>query len=405
MPRPTPLHERTRARCRSWSYKDWSGFIAPCSYYPHSEREYFALRHAVGVLDVSPLYKVDVRGPDAARALERVCTRHIGGLRVGRVAYTALCNARGQLMDEGNVARLAPEHFRLSSSEPWVAWIERHARGLRVELEDTREALAALAVQGPLARAALQPVVDFDLDRMRYFRVRRVELAGRTGWISRTGYTGDLGFELWCPAEDAPALWDALMRAGAGCGIDPVGLDALDVARIEAGYLLQGVDYISARHAQIPAHCSTPSEAGLGWTVALDKGPFVGRSALVAEQERGPRWALVGVELDWPALEALYERYKLPPHLAPCASRQAVPLYTPGSRRKQIGQLTSSTWSPTLKRYIGLAQLRVEHAAAGSELLVEHTVDYARELLPARTVARPFFDPPRKSSVPSREQP
>lgn len=402
MARTTPFHPRTAPLCTSFRWKEWNGYAAVCRFDGHSEREYYALRHSAGLLDVSPLRKYEVAGADAAKLLSRLCTRDIQALAVGRVTYTALTDARGHILDDCTVFRLGPERFRLSASEALLHWFARQERGLRVQVTDRSEALCALALQGPLSRAILSELVDFELGKMRFFRVRRMKLAGRDVWVSRTGYTGDLGYELWIEPQDALPIWDALLEAGKPYDLEPVGLDALDVARIEAGFVLQGVDYVSARAALTEARKSTPDECGLGWTVDLDRETrFVGQDAVEAERARGARWAFVGLELDWASLEALYEEYGLPPRLAPEASRLPVPIYAPDGR-KQVGQVTSSTWSPVLKRYLALGQVYAAHGAEGAAVRVEHTVDFDRRQVPARVCGRPFFDPPRKRETPLR---
>ncbi len=403
MSRPTPFHPRTQALCHSYAWKEWAGYHAVCTYDRHSEREYFAFRQTAGLLDVSPLYKYDVRGPDAGAFLARVWTRDIGRIGVGRVVYSAMCDAQGWCLDDGTVARLGPDHYRCTSSEPWLFWLQRHSRGYDVQIDDTTDRIAALALQGPLARDILRDIVEFDMDRMRFFRVRRTKLAGVPVWISRTGYTGDLGYEIWMDPDHALAVWDAIVAAGPPYGLEPVGLDALDVCRIEAGFVLQGIDYVCARSCLIDSRRSTPDDAGLGWTVDLDRAPFIGQDAIVAERRRGPRWGLVGLELDWPALEALYHSYGLPPHLAPCASRLAVPVYSLAGH--QVGQVTSQTWSPLLKRYLALAQVHRPFDAVGTDLMVEHTVEFERRQVPARVVDRPFFDPERKRFTPKTGRP
>lgn len=401
MPRRTPLHPRTSALCRSFSYKEWSGYVAVCTYDAHSEREYFAIRHTAGLMDATPLNKYEVRGPDAARLLAKIWTRDITKLRRGRVVYSAMADPHGECLDDGTVARLGPEHFRMSSSERWLGWLHRHARGLDVSIEDCTDRLACLALQGPAARRILKPLVAWDMDIMRFFRVRPTTLAGIDVEVSRTGYTGDLGYEIWVPNDDAVAVWDAIMEEGRPHGLEPIGLDALDVVRIEAGFVLQGVDYVSARHCLTDRLKSTPYEAGLGWTVDLDREPFVGQAALRAEAARGSEWALVGLEIDWEALEALYDEYGLPPYLAPCASRQPLPLYD-ASGHRQVGQVTSSTWSPLCKRYLALGQVWARFGRVGQQLLVEHTPEFERRRLPARVVETPFFDPERKRSTPKK---
>jgi aminomethyltransferase len=398
MSRPTPFHPRTTAANHGWAYKEWAGFVAPCSYDRHSEREYVAFRHTVGVIDVSPLYKLDVRGPDAAALVARCWSRDVTQMAPGRVVYATLSDDDGYLLDDGTITMLARDHVRVTSSEPWWAWMHDYARGLDVRLTDVSH-LAALAIQGPLAADALAPLLDFDLTKMRFFRARRAKLASRPVLITRTGYTGDLGYEVFCEPEHALAVWDAIFEAGAPHGIEPCGLDALDVVRIEAGFVLQGVDYVTARLAPSPKRKSTAYEAGLGWTVELDRAPFVGQRAIREEVRRGPAWATVGLELSWEGLEALYARYDLPPHLAPIASRASVPVYDGG--KKQIGQVTSSTWSPLLKRYLAIAQVQAKFATLGTQVQVEHTVDYERGVVGAVVAPRPFFDPPRKKAQPA----
>lgn len=402
MARKTPFHDRTAALAHSFAWKEWSGYACVRAYDTHSEDEYFGVRFRAGLIDVSPLVKVDVAGRDAAKLLARVFSRDVEQLQPRRVTYGVLVDADGKVLDDGTVAHLDGGRFRLCTSERWLAWLQRHAGGLEVTLEDTTESLAALALQGPLAREVLGPVVDFDLGAMPFFRARPAKIAGVAGWVARTGYTGDLGYEVFVPPEGALRVWDALVAAGRPVLLTPFGLDALDVTRIEAGFVLQGVDYFSARGALIEARKSTPDEIGLGFCVDLHRATrFVGQSAVEAERVRGPAWDLVGVELDWEELDALYRSYDLPPHLAPAASRLAVPVYA-ADGRTQVGQVTSQTWSPLLKRYLGLATVRRSEAALGTPLRVEHTVEYERRTVRATVVPRTFFDPERKRSVASK---
>ena len=399
MPRTTPFHERTAALTKSMAWKEWAGYAAACNFDAHSEREYFAIRRSAGLLDVTPLYKYEVTGPDAARFLARLWTRDITKLKPGRVAYGCMCDGEGKTLDDGTVACLGPETFRVTSSEAWLSWFDRHQRGYDVEIEDSTDRISALALQGPLSRDILSKVTDADLDSMRFFGVEECRLAGAPGWVTRTGYTGDLGYELWVANDAAVGLYDALLEAGAPYNMQPMGLDALDVSRIEAGFVLQGIDYISARSCLIESRKSTPEEAGLGWTVNLDREGWIGRDALLREREVGPKWGLVGLEFDWAELEELHAEYDLPPHLAPIACRSAVPAYTNGG--DLIGQVTSSTWSPTLKRYLALGQVYAEHAAIGTKLQVEYTVEFERRTVTATVSKRPFFDPERKTFTPN----
>jgi len=361
------------------------------------DREYFAVRQTAGLLDVSPLYKTEVSGPDAGALLDRIMSRPVSKLGVGRVVYLCWCDERGHVLDDGTVARLGERHYRVTSSEPWLAWFQRFARGLDVTLEDSSERLAALALQGPLSREILKRGADPGmLDKMKFFAVKKTRYADIDLWISRTGYTGDLGYELWVESERALDLWDRLLELGADYGIEPMGLDALDVTRMEAGFILQGVDYFSARGCIIDRRKSNPYEIGLGWTVDLERGPFVGSEAL-AKASKTPTWATVGLEVSWPELEALYDRYTLPPSLPVGAWRTGLPVY--GADGTQVGQATSGAWSPTLKKPLALATVRAEHAKDGTKLQIEHTVEYERGRVTATVVPRPFYDPPRKKAL------
>ncbi|MEE2828367.1 MAG: aminomethyltransferase family protein [Myxococcota bacterium] len=398
MARLSPFHSRTYALCRSYSWKEWAAYIAVSNYDRHSEREYFAIRNTAGLLDVSPLYKYEITGPGAADFLAQVWTRDIRKLRPGRVVYGCMLDEEGYLLDDGTVACLQPEHYRVTSSESWFAWYERQARGFDIQIEDSTHRLAALALQGPASRDILRGVVGSEIDDLRFFGLRETSFGDRPLCVTRTGYTGDLGYELWTPKQYALALWDAVVEAGGEYGLEPVGLDALDVTRIEAGFVLQGVDYISARACSKDSRKSTPFDAGLGWTVKLEREGFIGREALLRVQEKGPVWDLVGLEVSWPAIERLYDEYDYPPHLAPVACRQAVPVYD--SYGLQVGQATSTAWSPTTKRYLALAQIKRDYSKLGTELRIEHTVEFERRELPARVVETPFFDPPRKTFTP-----
>jgi aminomethyltransferase len=400
--RPTPFHPRTSALCGSFQWKDWNGYAAVCNFDAHSEQEYFAFRNKAGLIDVSPLRKYEIRGPDGGRLMSRVMSRDVEKFGVGRVTYCALIDEDGKILDDCTVGRIGKEHWRMTSSEPWLHWLRRHGRGLDVQLEDSSASLCALALQGPNAREILKPITAFDMDRMRFFRIRTTQLAGKEVQISRTGYTGDLGYEIWIQPQDALHVWDALMEAGHDHGITPCGLDALDVVRIEAGFVLGGIDYICSRQCLIEIRKSSPDECGLDWAVDLEgrQTRFVGQEAIERERREGSTWAFVGLDIDWEHLEALYAEYNLPPHLAPVACRDPVPIYS-ADGRKQVGQVTSTTWSPLLKRYIALGQVYAPWGEVGTELRVEHTVDFNRRQLPCLVVKRPFYDPPRKRFTPA----
>jgi aminomethyltransferase len=387
MLKTTPFHERTAALCASHAWRRWAGYVVASSYELSHEREYHSIRAAAALFDVSPLYKYAITGKDAARLLDHVVTRNIQQLGVGQVVYTPWCDARGKVLDDGTVARLGERSFRMTAAEPNLRWLEDNARGLDVAVEDVSESLAALSLQGPASRAILGGI------ELKYFRLAETRIASIPVTVSRTGYTGDLGYEIWVENKSALNLWDALIATGVPHGILPAGMLALDVARLEAGLMLIDVDYVPARKALIDGQTSSPFELDLGWTVNLKKDRFVGRDALAAEAAREPQWRFVGVEIDWDSLERLYAEVGLATRLPPQAWRMSVPIY---SGAEQAGYATSGGWSPLLKKYIALAHLRAPYFALGTELEMEITVEHRRKRALARVVKKPFFDPDRK---------
>lgn len=393
MPKPTPFHSRLAPLNQAHAWKEWSGYLAACRYETNPIYEYTAFRRSAGLLDVSPLYKYEVRGPDAAKFLSYATVRDVARLQPGRVTYGCWCDPRGKIVDDGTITRLAEDVCLLTAAEPTWRWLDHLARGFDVKVEDVSDRIATLALQGPRSRDVLQACSDVKLDGLPFFGSASGRLGAHPVRITRTGYTGDLGFEVWCDAAHALPVFDAIYDAGQSFALRVCGLDALDMVRVEAGFILLGVDYFSAPHCVLESRKSTPFEVGLGWTVQLDREPFVGSAALAAEKKAGSAWALVGLELDWEDLEKLYASYGLPPSLPAAASRAALPVYKEGRR---VGQATSHTWSPMMKRYLGLATVRGDLAALGTELLVEHTVEYDRRTLKARVVKKPFYDPEHK---------
>jgi len=377
------------------TWRRWAGYVVASSYELHHDREYFAIRSSAALFDVSPLYKYHVRGRDAVRLLDRVVTRDVAAASVGQVLYTPWCDAQGKVLDDGTVSILAPEFIRMTSADPGYRWLAMNARGLSVEIEDASESVAALALQGPSARVILEQATGTDLSGVRFFRLTNALIRGVPVTITRTGYTGDLGYELWMEAAHALPVWDGLMGAGAPYGLTPAGMLALDVARIEAGLLLLDVDYVSARKALIEPQKSSPLELGLDWAVAFGKEAFVGREALLAEKAAGPQWRFVGVEVEWESLETLYTELGLAPKLPTTAWRTSVPLYEPGSDH-QVGYATSGCWSPLLKRYITLAHLESRYADAGRALELEVTVEHRRRRARSTVRSLPYFNPERK---------
>jgi aminomethyltransferase len=322
-------------------------------------------------------------------------TRNVAKTRVGQVLYTPWCDAHGKTIDDGTVSRLGENLYRLTAAEPNYRWLHQNAFGLDVKIEDVSEALGALALQGPLSRAVLNAVAEHSVDDLKYFRLMDNRVAGVNIQISRTGYTGDLGYEIWIPTAGAIAVWDALMAEGSNYGITPAGVWALDVARIEAGLVMLDVDYHSSHHAMIDSQKSSPYELSLDWTVNLDKDLFNGKAALKAELARGPAWRFVGIEVDWDSFEALFTRAHLAPALPTVAWRTSVPIYRGG---EQVGYASSGCWSPLLKKYLALAHLRAPHFAPDTPVEIEVTVEHQRQRADARVRKLPFFDPPRKKA-------
>jgi aminomethyltransferase len=390
MLKTTPFHERTAALCVSHAWRRWAGYVVASSYELTHEREYHVIRTAAALFDVSPLYKYRVEGRDAAKLLDLVVTRNVQKAAVGQVLYTPWCDQAGKVIDDGTVARLDESTFRMTSAEPNLRWLQENAAGLDADISDVSDDIAALSLQGPAAGAILAAL---GTPALNYFRVAAAIIDGIAVTVSRTGYTGDLGYEIWAEARDAVRLWDAVMDAGRPYGIMPAGMLALDMARLEAGLILIDVDYVPARKALIESQLSSPYEIDLGWTVSLEKERFNGRDALAAEKARGPAWQFVGVEVEWNSLERLYSEVGLATRLPNATWRMSVPLYADG---EQAGYATSGGWSPLLKRYIALAHLRSRWARPGTSLEMEMTVEHRRKRASARVVKKPFFDPPRK---------
>jgi aminomethyltransferase len=391
----TPFHARTAPLIQGQTWRRWAGYAAASCYEFTHDREYAAVRNAAALFDVSPLNKYVIEGPDAARLLDRVVTRNVPKAQQGQVLYMSWCDAHGKVIDDGTITRLGEQSYRMTSAEPNLRWLARNAFGMDVRIEEVSERLGALALQGPLSRAVLNAVARDPVDGLKYFRMMDNRVAGVDIQVSRTGYTGDLGYELWVPAEGALPVWDALTRAGADYGLMPAGIWALDVARIEAGLVMLDVDYHSAHRAMIEAQKSTPFELSLDWSVTLDKAPFNGHRALSAEKARGPAWRFVGIEVDWDTFERLYREVDLTPALPMVAWRASVPIYRGG---RQVGYASSGVWSPLLKKYLALAHIESPHFAPDTPVEMEMTVEHRRLRANARVRRLPFFDPPRKKA-------
>ena len=397
MPVGTAFHERTFPLCSSLNYREWSGYYTVSVYEVHHEHEYNAIRNACALIDITPLYKYLITGKDASKLVNRVITRDINKVKVGQVIYCCWCDEQGKVIDDGTITRLEQNKFRWTAADPSLRWFRQNGLNMEVQIEDISEKVAALALQGPTSAKLLKALAEADIANLKYFRMTSGKIAGIPVDISRTGYTGDLGYEIWIPWTDAVKVWDALMATGKQFDIHPAGMLALDVARVEAGLLLIEVDYISSKKALIASQKYSPFELGFGKMVHLDKENFVGKSALVEDAKGGVPRQLVGLELDWTEAEALYEKQGLSPAAPAQASRVHVPVYLGD---KQVGKATTTTWSPTLKKMIALASIETAHSKAGNKLQMEITVESVRQEVTAKVVKLPFFNPERKTTVP-----
>jgi aminomethyltransferase len=398
MPVKSPFFERTAALCRSQFYKEWAGYHAVCSYDTHHDSEYVAFRHSAGLIDITPLFKYAVRGVDAGAFLSYIMARDISKLAVGRVYYCCWCTDDGKIIDDGTVMRRGDTEYFVTSADPSFSWFTRFAHRFQVSVEDVSEQIAALALQGPESRDILNKVCDLDLDDFRYFGVGECSFGSFRGFISRTGYTGDLGYEIWVENRYALQLWDAIYSVGQVHNVRPAGLDALDVTRLEAGLILKNVDYYNALHALIEDQMSSPYEVSLGWSVDLDREVFIGQKALQEEKKRGSTWCVRGIDADWDEIEHLYDRHGLPPQMGTSAWRESRPIYADPNKKEQVGYATSGTWSPILKKYIALATLKSSHGRMGIYVYLEYTVEHVRYVVRAKVGKTQFYNPTRKTA-------
>jgi len=397
MPIGTAFHERTFPLCQSLNYREWSGYYTVSAYETHHEHEYNAIRNAAALIDITPLYKYLITGRDATKLVNRIITRDINKVARGQVIYCCWCDEQGKVIDDGTITRLDENRYRWTAAEPNIRWFHQNGLNMDVQIEDISERVAALALQGPTSAKLLKTVAEAEISNLKYFRMTSGKIAGVLVDISRTGYTGDLGYEIWVEWKDAVRVWDSIAAKGRPFDLHPTGMLALDVARVEAGLLLLDVDYTSSRKALIASQKFSPYELGFGKMVHLDKEYFVGRAALEKDHQQGVPRQLVGLELDWNDIESLYEKLGLTPAAPSQTSRVHVPVY---SGNRQVGKATSTTWSPVLKKLIALASIETAHANPGSTLQMEVTIEAVRQKAAAKVVKLPFFNPPRKTVVP-----
>ena len=393
----TAFYPREQELNSHLAWGEWSGYHSAAVYADFHDIEYNAIREAAAVIDVSPLYKYLVTGPDAARLLDRVMVRDISKLQIDQVCYTAWCDEDGKVIDDGTVTRLSGDTFRVTAADPTERWFRMNASDLDVEVQDVSDTTAALALQGKLSREVLEAATGEGWADLRYFRRRPSRIADEDVDVTRTGYTGDRGYELWIPAEAALDVWDRVFDVGQAYGIHPAGIRALDVARVEGGLILIEVEYTSSRHAIATELQYSPFEIGLGRLVAFDKSAaFNGERALLAERAAGgPPRRLVGLELEWAGIEAMFAKHDLPPAVAATVHRDPVPVYREG---KQVGRATSIVWGPTIKKMVGFGSVDRRFEKLGTRLSVEWTVEGERGKVAATVVPLPFLDLERKRS-------
>ena len=389
----SPFHARCSALMQGNQWRRWAGHTVASAYELTPDREYQAIRHACALIDVSPLFKYAVRGPDARPFLDRLVTRDLRRMAPGHLSYTPWCDPRGKVIDDGTIAMFSDTSFRLTAAESNLRWLLDCAEGFAVSIDDCSDELGALSLQGPTSRALLERLSGQDLSSLGYHRHVELPLLGQPTMVSRTGYTGDLGYEIWIPRERALPLWDALVEAGQSFGLQPAGIWAMDVSRIEAGLIMLDVDYTPAPRAFTEAQQSSPYELGLGWAVHLDKGPFLGRKALIEEKRRGPSHSLVGLAVDHVEFGRAHQELGLTTPLPFIPWREVIPILREGA---QVGYATSGTWSPTVKKYLVLAQVAPGAAAIGTTLQIELMVDRRRRAFEATVEKLPFFNPERK---------
>jgi aminomethyltransferase len=406
MPRTTPFQSRLEPLNHTGIWKHWSGYLVAPQYQMSLNAEYYAIRNSVSLLDTSPLCKYRFTGSDAPALLERAMVRDIGDCGVGRAQYTCWCDDRGFVLQDGVVMQVAPGEYRLTAAEPTLRYFRNLARDMKctaVEIEDVSADFGILALQGPHAYHVLSQLTDAATP-LKYFGVTQTDVAGCEVTVSRTGYTGDLGYELWIRSEDAVTIWDALMVAGKGYNITPIGTTALKMARVEAGLLLMGADFHTSRFAWVDAQRETPNELGWGWMfrkLDQDGRDFVGRSAIKNELEQGTsRWRTVGLTVDWHDYERVYTEAGILPPRHELYSESTMSVYRRGAKEwDYAGYVSSFLSSSLLRRPIALAKLPLDLAQAGTEVDLEVSVIRQPKNVLARVDRTPFFNPPRKTAL------
>lgn len=381
---PTVFHPRMAELNKHQDWMDWQGFLAP-RVFDSEEAEYFCIRNQASLFDVTPMCKYRIAGPDAEAVMNRLVTRDLRKLKTGRVAYVLWCDEEGGVMDDGTVFRLGAQEFLLLCQERQLSWLHDIAWGFDVEIEDFSRSLAGLALQGPTSYSVLKAMRLPEVAALKPFDLQSFDFEGDRLLISRTGFTGDLGYELWVAPEQALALWDRLFEAGKIWGLRPIGFAALDLARIEAGFIMAGAEFLSSEAVMRPNRARTPFELGLGRLVELDKPYFNGKRALKALAQQAPKRLLVGLEVE--------------------GNKPAQGAFIYHRKRKEVGLVTSAAWSPTCKRNLAYAFLQAPYGQGRTDdlwadIYVQKELKLERVMARCRIVERPFFRNARRNATP-----
>jgi aminomethyltransferase len=399
MIRTTPFHPRVEAACETGLWSHWAGHLVVEKYQMSEKFEYFAIRNAAGMFDSSPLYKYRITGKDAERFLSGVMARNITKCRPGQAQYTIWCDDRGYVVEDGVILRHSSDEFLLTAAEPNLSYFRNLIGYSSVEIEDVSEQIAVLAFQGPRSRTILERLAP-EMSTIGYFHLTPAKIGAAPVTISRTGYTGDLGYEIWIDAENALDVWDAVVEASAGYGVVPFGQIALLMARIEAGLLLLHADFDSSRYAWNDEHRSTPSELGLNWMLRdldSDERSFIGKQAISREMTDGTsRWKMVGLVIDWMEYDHKYNSAGLVPPKDHVPITDEYMVYNDDYKR--VGYATSLMYSPMLQRHIALARVRPDLATLGSKVNIEVTINHRYELVGAHVNRIPLYNPARKTA-------
>lgn len=382
----SPFHPRQAELDRLNRWHDWKGYSTADGFYDET-LEYFSVRNSTGVFDITPMTKYRITGRDSLDYIDRLVTRDMRKIRPGRVAYAVWCDDGGQVIDDGTIFHLRDGEYRLCSQERHMSWLIAAAIGMDVSIVDETHDVAGLAVQGPTSCSVLREMGIDGVDQLKPFGLTHVDFDGAELMVSRTGFTGDLGYELWISPDKALSLWDALFDAGKLYGIRAIGTEALEQARIEAGFIAAYTDFLPANVTVRSGRSRSPFELGLDWLVDFKKPNFNGRRALAEEKRRGPAWNLV--KLDIEGNKPAHHSY----------------IYAGSTRRKkEIGFITSATWSPVCKQNVAIGTVRAPHGRTGDKLRVEiyyqREMHWSRVMAEATVVDKPFWDPPRRRATP-----